>query len=418
MTENIEINENGKRRKPKNRMPAGRVIARIAISLGLVILIVFGLVWTAIFTIAHGPSDSMRDLLVGMAMQASATKFVPYLVLSPDEVEDIMARAAEEGDAVFSPTEMAERYIKKIVTDENGQRYEITVLAGDEGTAVITGVDGSEQVVEYNEWDYAIDGIQYITVNRSNFKAYMLIIKDPSRVYVGTSSDYSGNEAGKRFYEMAEKENCVAMINAGEFLDIGGQGDGGKPQGLTFSKGQCVMQADDMSWKTFIGFDNNNRLIVKEGFTKATAEAAGMRDGVCFRPTKQSSSSRLIYKDESGNVHVSTYSSSSPAQRCAIGQREDGAVIFIVTDGRSAASIGASYNDMTQLMYEYGAVTAGMLDGGSSAMLYYREYFKLFNMDENTLDKYQKMGLVNKYVAATEPRRIPTYFCVGSAGVN
>ena len=67
---------------------------------------------------------------------------------------------------------------------------------------------------------------------------------------------------------------------------------------------------------------------------------------------------------------------------------------------------------MTQLMYEYGAVNAGMLDGGSSAVLYYRDYFKLYEYDESRLDQYQKMGLVNKYVAATAPRHIPTFFCV------
>jgi hypothetical protein len=57
-----------------------------------------------------------------------------------------------------------------------------------------------------------------------------------------------------------------------------------------------------------------------------------------------------------------------------------------------------------------------MLDGGSSAMMYYRDYYKLYNINYETLGEYQKMGLVNQYVAFTEPRRIPTYFCVGRSG--
>ena len=58
-------------------------------------------------------------------------------------------------------------------------------------------------------------------------------------------------------------------------------------------------------------------------------------------------------------------------------------------------------------------IIAGMLDGGSSSMLYYRDYYNTYNIDVSTLDKYQKMGLVNIYKAFTTPRAIPTYFAVG-----
>ena len=406
-----------KRRSPDSRGRIKRVLLRTVISLVLIIAIILLLVWTLIFTVAHGPSPAMRDYLVGMAMQASATKFVPYLVLSPSEVDAIMADAAKSDAAVYSPTDLGSRFIKKIVTDKDGNKYEITVLQGENGTAIVSGGDETGPV-EYDEWEYAIDGIQFITLDRPSFKAYMLIVRDPSRVYVGTSSDYKSGLPGKRFFEMAEQEGCVALINGGEFQDIGGQGDGAHPEGLTFSKGQCVWN-DGFTWKTFIGFNSENKLIVTEDLTRDAAIASGVRDGVCFRPMTWSSSGKLIYTDASGNVHVSTFGTSSPAQRCAIGQRADGAVLMIVTDGRSAASMGASYNDMTQLMYEYGAVSAGILDGGSSAMLFLRDYFNTYpGYDYEKLDKYQQMGLVNKYVAATMPRRIPTYFCVAPSGGN
>jgi len=396
----------------------GVIIARILVSVLLTVALLFALVWSLMFAVAHGPSESMRDLIVGMCMQASATKFVPYLVLSKDEVKAIMENAEKAVDIVYKPTEMTSQFIKKVVTGENGETYEITVLVGPGGSAVITNQYGETEIVEqYNEWDYAIDGIQFITVSRSNFKAYLLIIKDPSRVYVGTSSDFKSGLPGSTFEEMAAKEGCIAMINGGEFSDPGGQGNGGAPQGLTYSKGSCVWD-DGNSWKTFVGFDGSNKLIVGEGYTQASANSLGVRDGVCFRPMTTSSSGCLIYTDESGNIHVTSRSTTSPAQRTAIGQRADGAVIFLVTDGRSAASIGASYNDVTQLMYEYGAVTAGMLDGGSSAMLYYRDYFTIYNYDTSLLDQYQKKGLVNKYVAATPPRHIPTFFCVAPSGGN
>ena len=63
-------------------------------------------------------------------------------------------------------------------------------------------------------------------------------------------------------------------------------------------------------------------------------------------------------------------------------------------------------------MVSYGAVSAGMLDGGSSAMMFYRDYYDKYDIDKSTLDEYQLQGLVNNYKAFTNPRRIPTFFMV------
>ena len=111
---------------------------------------------------------------------------------------------------------------------------------------------------------------------------------------------------------------------------------------------------------------------------------------------------KLYYSDENTGT----------AQRTAIGQRADGAVLLLVTDGRSASSIGATRNDVIDLLVSYGAVSAGMLDGGSSAMMYYRDYYNKYPVDKAALDQYQQQGLVNRYKAFTRPRRIPTYFIV------
>jgi exopolysaccharide biosynthesis protein len=62
----------------------------------------------------------------------------------------------------------------------------------------------------------------------------------------------------------------------------------------------------------------------------------------------------------------------SYAPRTAIGQREDGTVIMIVTDGRyvhGLNNVGASMRDLMNLMLKYGAVNAANLDGGSSTTM-------------------------------------------------
>ena len=57
--------------------------------------------------------------------------------------------------------------------------------------------------------------------------------------------------------------------------------------------------------------------------------------------------------------------------RTAIGQREDGAVLLLVIDRRQANSLGASYEDVMNVLLDHGAVNAANLDGGSSSLLYY-----------------------------------------------
>ena len=85
---------------------------------------------------------------------------------------------------------------------------------------------------------------------------------------------------------------------------------------------------------------------------------------------------------------------------------------MLVTDGRTASSLGATHNDVIDIMVEHGAVTAAMLDGGSSAMMYYENYYEKYDYDYDSLDQYQKRGLVNKYKAFTTPRHMPTFFMV------
>ena len=57
--------------------------------------------------------------------------------------------------------------------------------------------------------------------------------------------------------------------------------------------------------------------------------------------------------------------------RTAIGQREDGAVLLLVIDGRQTHSLGASMIDLINEMLDFGAVNAANLDGGGSTVLYY-----------------------------------------------
>ena len=350
------------------------------IAVTFVLLIVF-LAYCTLNTVAHGPSETVRNALVLSAMQASATKWVPYLFLTDEEVDGIVkaseVKVVEEVDV--------------IIRDDGGKPGPVYVPENQTG--------------EQDEQDIS-DGIEFHKDAAGTFRAYVMIIHDPSKVFVGVSSnDFPNAVRGQRIYDAAEKYGAIVAINGGEFHDPGGEGLGGQPIGLTYSQGKCVW--NDGKKRTFIGIDKDNNLIVSESMTKAEADELGIRDGVSFQ------TGNVLIKTEDG-VTRCYYApdNTGKAQRTAIGQRADGKFVFIVTDGRTASSLGADYDDIIDMMLKYGAINAGMLDGGSSAMMYYSNYIEKYNVDVSTLDEYQRLGLVNSYKAFTRPRYLPTFFMV------
>ena len=95
--------------------------------------------------------------------------------------------------------------------------------------------------------------------------------------------------------------------------------------------------------------------------------------------------------------------------RTAIGQRADGAVIFLCIDGRQASSLGGTYRDIIDIMVEYGAVNACNMDGGSSSVMMYLD----------SQGRYGEAGeyvMINSYsLLQSEPRRMPNFWMVRPA---
>lgn len=367
------------------RKRGGRIIT-VARRTFLVFFTILAVVLFAVVALLHtlltGPSPTMRDRVVLSAMQASATKWLPGLFLDDELVEEICARSADVQEEVIPMGAFS---------------------AGPANDASDTA-DMSDEGAE-DEWADAIDGMIYKTYSGSTFKAYILIVRDPSRIYVGTSSDYKSGMTGARIFDVVEREGAIAAINAGEFSDVNGQGTGDTPIGLTYSKGSCVW--NDGLKRTFIGFDKDNVLRVYNSMTETKADSMGIRDAVSFQ-----TGNVLITNDDENVTLYYAKSNVGMAQRTAIAQRADGAVILVVTDGRTASSLGATRDDIINLLVSEGAVVAGMLDGGSSTMMYYEDYYTKYDIDSAGLDEYQRRGLINKYKAFTSPRRMPTYFLV------
>ena len=353
------------------------VVRRTLITLLVILLFLVGSVYALGLTLANGPSPSLRDMLVLSAKQASATKWLPGLFLDDDTINEIMANSE-----------------KVTVTEIDINDFKPKPPEG-------TDIGGGE---EYDEWADYPEGVRLEFLQGSTYRAYLTVVKDPSRVFVGVCDNMGTAPQGMTIFKIAQKYDAHVVINAGGFPD-NGSSPGNIPLGITYSQNQCVW--DDGIRLTFIGIDENDRLIVKEGMTKKEAEELKIRDGVCFQ------NGNVLITNENGKVQLH-YSEGNvgAAQRTAIGQRADGTMLLVVTDGRSAASIGASRNDIIDLLVSQGAVVAGMLDGGTSSLMYFDNYISRYHIDESALDQYQLQGIVNKYKAFIPPRTMPTYFVV------
>ena len=271
-----------------------------------------------ILLLTKGPSKTARNLFVNSAMESSAGKFLARIFLSREEVEDIL-----QSNTVEDINDVADSSLIKI-SDINKDKIEILDIKG------------------------------------STYRGKLAIVHDPSRVQIGVSGPYGPNYSGKTVEEMAKSYNAILATNGGGFEDAGGAGNGGTPIGIVIQDNKIVFGYESNSYE-IIGFDKNDKLVVGR-MTGKEAIDRGVRDALSFGPI-------LVVNGKPAKV-TGTGGGLNP--RTAIGQREDGAILILVIDGRQANSLGASYADLISIFLEYGAINAANLDGGSSSLLYYK----------------------------------------------
>ncbi|MFL0198073.1 phosphodiester glycosidase family protein [Clostridium sp. WILCCON 0269] len=279
---------------------------------------------TAPFLVFYGPFENVKRTIVGAAMTTLTHQYIAKIFLSDNE-------------------------IKKILSENTMEQ----IQQNDSGTLEFKNKHDSSIDME------EVDG-------GKKFKGYMLIIHDPTRVKVGYSKKLG--VAGELTSKIAKDNSAVAAINGGGFTDSSSKdsewtGTGGKPTGILMSKGNII--SDDISnddQKTQVmAITNKGQLLVGNHSINEMKEK-GVTEAISFGPALVVNGKGTI-KSGDGGWGI--------APRTAIGQREDGAMLFLVIDGRQTKSIGASLKDVQNIMLQYGAVNAINLDGGSSSTMYY-----------------------------------------------
>ncbi|MBR5491094.1 MAG: phosphodiester glycosidase family protein [Oscillospiraceae bacterium] len=305
------------------------IIARVlSFVLATVIIILCGALGV-IYIMSKGPSESARDLFVLSLRETSAAGFVAGIFL--DEEEIALIEEANKPDEIL----------------ENIDTSLITIAAKTESE------EGGEEVKG--------EEIEIFDVSGATFKGKMMVVSDPERVIVGVSNRLGA--AGQLLPSMIESYGGVGGTNAGGFDDPNGTGNGGIPLGVVIHEGQLLSGANTRAATAVIDYDG---ILHVGNFTGNEAMDLNAEWAVSFGPV-------LVVNGEKCDGL-----SSGLNPRTAIGQRSDGAILLLVINGRQVGSMGATYEDVADVMLSYGAVNALNLDGGSSStMLYHGEYLNI-----------------------------------------
>ena len=309
-----------KKEKRLKHKKTARIFDRIAGFIISTVIVVGCAGLGLLYVIEKGPSPYLRDNFVNTMDETRRFKFVPSIFLTDEELDvtdTSLINIPDEGD-----TETAANALEEIgLVDDDG------------------------------------DGVIFVEINKGNYEGYMIAVTDPTRMFIAMPEVYGG--AGWTLEQFADKYGAIGGINAGGFKDDGGNGTGGIPQGLTVVDGHCYNPEFGVT-EGSAGFDSNGVLHVGY-YTYEDCEKNDIVNVVSFGPV-------LI---SNGVPTPAEYLVSGINPRTAIGQRADGTVLLLVIDGRQVHSAGATYQDLVDIMLDYGAVNACNMDGGSSTAMYY-----------------------------------------------
>lgn len=354
---------------------AFKVVRRVLLVLATFVVVTFVGVYATLWVICHGTSEAAKNLFVSTILETGALKFLATWYFTEEEIlaitnENSMAQISEDVNTgmILVP---APGVNQGVPGKEQGSGTGSEGADGDR-----TDTDGTDGNLNGN-LEEEQDRVRIVEIAGRSFMAKLMIVSDPSRVKIATIYPWSDDEHskdGKTLGELVKEGNYLAGINGGEYYSSGNWG--GKPKGLVVCEGQIqynVPQKGDV----MVGFNEDNILVVKDignltvEQVEEMVEEERIRDAVSFKDVKGSSNhfTKLLINGKAREINGN---GSGANPRTAIGQKADGTVLLLVTDGRGASGhLGATAADLIAIMQEYGAVNAANLDGGSSSAMYY-----------------------------------------------
>ena len=311
----------------------GKAFSFLGVTIAMVLV---ALIFTIVL-ICHGPSESAKELFATTILETGQLKFLANVFLSKDEIQAIVDKNSLQ--------DMQEEIDTNLIKTE---------------------VNKEKKLIEIEK------------VSGNNFEGTMMIVNDPSKISLATT--YPWGEYGKELGVIVDEANAIAGVNGGIYYSSGNKG--GRPYGVTVSNGEIQDISLGLTGLYLIGFDEDNllRIINLEGMNKDSVKKLvkdeKIRDAISFQEEASDKNNHFVKLIINGEKRELNGMGSGANPRTAIGQRKDGSVLILVTDGRGKnGHLGATASDLIEIMAEYGAMNAANLDGGSSSSLYYNKEY-------------------------------------------
>lgn len=335
---NNEKQNFGNKKKMKKPQKILVLLGRSIITIFITILIIFTTLLLMLNMFCNGSSQRAKELFVTTFLETGQMKFIVSIFLSEQEITEIV------------------------------NRNSMGNLTAEVDTSLI-------KTTSANTSNFDINGVKIEEVSGSTFYAKMLIINDPSRVRLATT--YPWSEFGLELDKLVNNNNALGGVNGGLYQSDSNKG--GKPLGVVVCDGKIQFNnPTGYAGLYLIGFDTSNilRIISIEGMSSNKIEELikkeKIRDAVTFQDEASDKNNHFVKLIINGQARELNGQGSGANPRTAIGQRADGSVLLLVTDGRGASGhLGATASDLIDVMKQYGAVNAANLDGGSSSSMYY-----------------------------------------------
>lgn len=314
-------------------MKVVKLVGKTFSFIGITLLIIILTLILTIYFICHGPSKSAQELFVTTILETGQLKFLANIFMSDEDIQEIVNKNS----------------LKEMDSEVDGNLINV-------------GESTDKELIEI----YKVSG--------NNYEGTMMVINDPSKISLATT--YPWSEYGMELDKLVTDAQAIAGINGGLYYSDANKG--GRPLGVTVSNGEIQDMSLGATGLHLIGFDNKNilRIIDISNMNREEIEnlieTEGIRDAVSFQEEASDSNNHFVKLIINGEARELNGMGSGANPRTAIGQREDGSVLFLVTDGRGKnGHLGATAADLIEVMSEYGAVNAANIDGGSSSTMYY-----------------------------------------------
>ena len=321
-------------------------ILRVLLVILTVIVVFAAVVLVSLRLICSNISPAAKNMFVTTILETGQLKFLASWFVSQEEIKQIVDQNKME--------------------DFDREIDDSLINIGSKGSIVAGQTETGEE-----------EDIQVIEISGTTYYANLIIVKDPSRVSVATI--YPWRDVGVTLDKLVKDSGAIGGINGGLYNSY--NNSGGSAYGVVVSNGEIQMNEPNQ-WPglVLIGLTEDNilQIINIEGMSPADVEYMikdkKIRDAVTFQEENSDSNNHFVQLILNGEAREMGGKGSGLNPRTVIGQRADGAILMLVTDGRGKGGhLGASASDLVNIMLEYGAVNAANLDGGSSSCMYYND---------------------------------------------